>query len=238
MNDNCPDVFGLKELEIGKTYVNWIYSVIEPFLGNRILEIGSGLGLMIEHLVKKDFVVASDINKDFLKVISKKFKKRDNIKDIYLDITKISPLTLNSLRKLKFDTVISLNTLEHIGDDRKALDNIFKILPDSGKIIIFVPAINFIYGSLDRSLGHLRRYSRSQLQCDFESVGFKVIFIKYFNILGIVWWYIAGKMLKLKNIPKHSGTLLNLIVPFLKIFEKSVKIPFGQSLIVIGEKIK
>jgi 2-polyprenyl-3-methyl-5-hydroxy-6-metoxy-1,4-benzoquinol methylase len=56
--------------------------------------------------------------------------------------------------------VLCINVLEHTEDDVAALRNAYALLPGGGRVIVFVPADRSLYGSLDRSVGHLRRYER------------------------------------------------------------------------------
>jgi SAM-dependent methyltransferase len=238
MNKNkFHDVFGLKELEIGKSYADWIYSVFAPFMGKRVLEVGSGLGIIAERMLDKELIIESDINNKFLSLLKEKFRNNKNTKTLYLDITDVSTSILNSLRTQKIDTVITLNTLEHIEDDKKAISNISKILPKNGKLLIFVPALPFIYGTFDEVLGHFRRYTKNELENKLQIAGFRIIKINYFNLIGIFWWFLTGKVFRIKEMPKNTGRILNIIVPYLKKQESLINIPIGQSLIAIAEKI-
>ncbi len=154
------DIFGLKELEIGEVYADWIFSVFKPYISERILEVGSGLGLIVNRLQNRELVVASDINDDFLRIIKSKFKNQENIEILKLDIEKASKRDIDILSNKRIETIITVNTLEHIKDDFEALVNIHKILKEDGRLIVFVPALRELYGSLDRALGHYRRYSK------------------------------------------------------------------------------
>jgi SAM-dependent methyltransferase len=236
-NNKFHDVFGLKELEIGKSYADWIYSVFAPFMGKRVLEVGAGLGIIAERMLDKELIIESDINNKFLLLLKEKYRNNKNTKTLYLDITDVTTSVLKSLRTQKIDTVITLNTLEHIKDDEKAISNIRKILPKNGKLLIFVPALPFIYGTFDEALGHFRRYTKCELEDKLHQAGFRIVKISHFNLIGIFWWFIMGRVFRIKEMPKNTGNILNIIVPYLKILESFINIPIGQSVIAVAQKI-
>ena len=64
----------------------------------------------------------------------------------------------------KFDTVICMNILEHLKDDREAVTNMSTLLEPGGRLIILVPALKALFGSMDISFEHLRRYNKDDLK--------------------------------------------------------------------------
>lgn len=235
---NCQD-FGFKELEIGIEYTQWIFSILKPYIGQRIIEIGSGIGVMIKNYQNSELVIASDINAIYLSLIRKRYstKKWKNLRVRYLDVTKISQKALHYFQRLALDSAVMINVLEHIQDDRLALNNIYKILSAHGRILLFVPAIPKLFGSLDRAFGHCRRYSKIELVTKVESAGFSVEYVSYFNLVGILWWSMAGKIVRSQNLPPSTGFLLKIIVPFLQRIESFISVPIGQNLIIVARKI-
>jgi len=228
--------FGFKELEIGKTYSKWIFSILNPFIGKRIMEAGCGVGLMIENYLNKEFIIACDINDNYIEVVKKRYVKIDKVNFLKLNIENLSKQEIKSLIKIKLDTIISINVLEHIKNDRQAIVNFYKILPSQGHLLIFVPALPQIYGTIDEGFGHYRRYTKKEIELKIQEAGFKIREIRYFNFIGIFWWFIMGKIIKQKNLPKATGFLLKMIVPLIQNIESIISIPVGQSLIVVAEK--
>jgi ubiquinone/menaquinone biosynthesis C-methylase UbiE len=233
---NHVNDFGFKELYIGKVYAEWIFSIITPFLGKKILEIGSGIGAMFEHYPQSSYLIQSDINNSYLEVISERFKDQRQFRTMLLDITKLDANKLKRLQLEKIDTAVLINVLEHIKNDRLALKNIHNLLIKNGRIVLFVPALPFLYGSLDKAFDHYRRYTRKEIIEKAEIAGFTVEYIRYFNFVGIIWWTIAGKILRKKNLPRTTGLLLRIVVPVLAVIEKYIRIPIGQSIIMVGKK--
>ncbi len=229
--------FGFNELEVGDVYSAWIFSIIKSFINKRILEVGCGLGTNGRHLASSDLIVLSDRNKVYLKLAKKRFSFEKKIHYLQLDLTNIKASQKKLLQNYKFDTVIAINVLEHIKNDVLALKNINTILSRSGRIILFVPALSFLYGSIDESFGHYRRYTRHLLRAKLKATQFEIEYIKYFNFIGIFWWFITNKLLRRRNLPPSTGLLLKYIVPILQTIETHIPIPIGQSIIVVAKKI-
>jgi SAM-dependent methyltransferase len=110
------------------------------------------------------------------------------------------------------DTVICLNVLEHIEDDRAGLCNIYSALSPGGRAIVLVPCGQEIYGQLDIILGHRRRYSASQLRDLFEQVGFEIERIVEFNRISRPGWYITGKLLRRSRISRFQLQMFDRLV--------------------------
>ena len=94
------------------------------------------------------------------------------------------------------DTVICLNVLEHIEDDRVGLTNIFSALDHGGRAIVLVPEGQSVFGTIDVALGHFRRYSEAELKSKMEATGFEVEQIIRFNRVSRPAWFVSGRILK------------------------------------------
>lgn len=225
------DKIGKKTLEImkeAKFYNRWLLGMFKPYLGNNILEIGSGIGNFTVQLEKFGEVTATDIDKYYLN----KLRKLMPGKSGFGDIEKGKFFFENK----KFNSIICLNVLEHINDDRSALRNMFNLLKKDGYLVLLVPAHQKAYTKIDKNLGHFRRYSVSTLKSKAEEVGFEISKIKYLNMPGIFGWFFNGKILRKGVIPKSQLKIFDkLFVPWL-IIEKKIKIPIGLSVLLIAKR--
>jgi SAM-dependent methyltransferase len=132
-----------------------------------------------------------------------------------------------------FDTVLCLNVLEYLESPEHALEALRVTLQPGGRILILVPQNPNLYGALDRSLGHKRRYTAAQARGLLESCGFTIEKVYNFNKAGTPPWWAYSKLTDSKRIGK----------PVLKIFDKTVWIwshldllmPWnGLSVIIVG----
>jgi SAM-dependent methyltransferase len=80
--------------------------------------------------------------------------------------------------------IYSLNVLEHIEDDVGALRALGRVLEPSGRMFLYVPAFAVLFSSMDRKVGHHRRYRRSTLRRACEDAGLVVERIEYADSLG------------------------------------------------------
>ncbi len=213
-------------------YNRWIFSKFQPFLGRRILEIGSGTGNITKFLLDRDFILATDVEPKYLTHLRNTFEKYKKFKIEHLDI---SGAETEHYRSFHIDSVICLNVLEHVEQDEIALRRIFSLLEPGGRLLLLVPSHPSIYGSIDKHLGHHRRYGRRELENKLEAVGFKILLMKYFNRTGTLGWFLNSKVLRRKSLPSFQMRIYNLLVPLLKL-EKFFPLPFGTSLLAVAEK--
>jgi len=220
-------------LEGADAYHQWIFEKIRPYLGKDILEVGCGIGNLTELLLSQGRVVASDVNGDYLQTVKKKFQRHPNLKGVLLwDIRQAPPKNLGA----PIDTIVCSNVLEHIEDDDDVLKSLFHLLPAGGRLIILVPALKALYNVFDKELGHFRRYSRSELAQKLTRNGFRICSLKYFNLFGILGWFVNGTLLRRRLLPARQIGIFNIMVPLFIWMERIIPTLVGQSLIVVGEK--
>ena len=207
-----------------------MFDRIRPWLGTRVLEIGSGIGTLSAMLVDRARLVLTDTRAEYLAQLRRRFEGRPNISVARLHL----PDDGADVARERFDTIICLNVLEHVADDIRSLAAIRNLLQPGGRLVLLVPALRALYGTLDRALGHYRRYARAELEAKFAQTGFRVVHIEYFNLAGVPGWWFAGRVLRRQMIPAGSLRLYDTLVPLFKL-ERLLPWRVGQSLIAIGE---
>ena len=222
----------LQRMKKLRRYNQWIFLKFRPFLGRRVLEIGSGIGNITKFLLDRELIIATDMEPKYLALLKNTFGKYKKFIIEHLDI---SGAEMEHYRSYHIDSVICFNVLEHIEQDEKPLKNIFDLLEPEGRLLLLVPSHPWLYGSLDQHLGHHRRYGKRELKNKLEAVGFKIIFLTYFNRIGILGWFLNSKILRRKRLPSFQLRIYNFLVPLLKL-EKFFPLPFGISLLAVAEK--
>lgn len=221
----------LHTMEGSKFYNSKTVSLAKPYLSGDILEIGSGIGTFVNELSKLGSLTCIEIDKQNLSHLKKRYSSKAKI-----GFGDIESGNYFFSKSKKFDSLVSLNVLEHVKDDKKAVRNMYNCLKKGGTAFLLTPAHMFAYGQIDKTLGHYRRYTREDLMGIFTDAGFKVKKCFYFNRLGILGWYVSGKIFKQKTINKRSLGLFNLLYRIYWPFESILKLPFGLSVVVIAEK--
>jgi SAM-dependent methyltransferase len=216
-------------------YNRWIYNNIKDFIGDNILEVGAGIGNITDFIIFKQKLTLIDINPDYINYLREKyaFLDKSNFSVYHVDIQDIQS---SPLQGKKFDTIICLNILEHLGNDRLAIENMSSLLLPGGRLIILIPALKTLYGSMDISFEHLRRYNKKDLKMLIRDRNLKIVRLYYMNFLGLLGWFFNGRILKKKELPENQTKLFDKLVPLMGITEKLIKPPWGQSLILVAQK--
>jgi len=211
-------------------YNAWMFDRIRAWIGSRVLEIGSGIGNLSAFLVDRERLVLTDTREEYLARLRTRFANHSNISVVHLYL----PHDDRAVAGQRFDTIICLNVLEHVEDDITSLAAVRKLLEPKGRLVLLVPALPALYGSIDRALGHHRRYTSADLIAKLERTGFRLAHIEYFNLAGIPGWWWAGRVLQRQTIPAGSLKLYDTLVPLFRL-ERLIPWRVGQSLIAVGE---
>lgn len=212
-------------------FTRWMADTIRPYVGDRVLEIGAGIGNLTANLIPRSAYWATDVNALYLRDQRHLSQTRPYLRTGLTDVTNPKSFPIGQ----PFDTVVCLNVVEHVEDDVSALQNIRNVLEEGGRAIVLVPQGPRLYGSLDRVLGHFRRYTREQLRAAGERAGFRVVHIVGFNKAGVPAWWLNTRVLKRNTFGLYQIKVLNLMVPLLKKLESWLPWPH-LSLIAVLEK--
>ncbi len=131
------------------------------------------------------------------------------------------------------DTVVCLNVLEHIADDRMALVYMRQCLRPGGAALVLVPQGPELFGTLDEALQHQRRYTREELAEKMASAGFRVAHMGGFNHAARPGWYLHSRILKRRRLSRMPLRCFDLLVPLWKRIDDQLPWP-ANSLIAMG----
>ena len=135
------------------------------------------------------------------------------------------------------DSLVAVNVLEHIEDDHAFLRLAWDIARPGGTLLLFVPAVPAIFGSLDTAFEHFRRYTKASLRSSVESAGWHIERLGYMNMPGILPWFVSGRVFGRTSISGAEARLYDrLVVPLTAAIEDRVRVPIGQSLLAIARK--
>jgi glycosyltransferase involved in cell wall biosynthesis len=225
----------LARLNRAPRFTKWMADTIRPYLGERVLEIGAGIGNLTSNLVPRKVYWASDINPQYLDRLKKLKQTRPYLHVQYTDASEEQ-----TYPEPQFDTVICLNVVEHLQDDLKALQNIRASLQKDGRAIILVPNGPQLYGSLDRVLGHFRRYTKEQLVDVCERAGFRVEKVLKFNRIGAPGWWWNGIVMKSTTFGFWQIKLLNTLLPIVRPIDRFLPFPHLSWIMIlrVGEQVQ
>jgi SAM-dependent methyltransferase len=216
-------------------YNRWIYESIRNFIGNDILEVGAGIGNITDFILSKNRLNLIDINEDYTNYLKCKYANQDESR-LNIFQANIEHIDASPLAHMTFDTIICLNILEHLENDARAVKNMSRLLRPKGKLIILVPALQSLYGSMDAVFGHYRRYEKKGLSSIISQFDLNIVKLSYFNFLGLLGWYVNGKIFKKEGLPDTQTKIFDKLVPLLMSLERIILPPCGQSIILIAQK--
>ncbi len=230
------DAAGAETLAImaaAPNYNTWMYQVIAPYVGRRVLEVGSGIGNMSAQMLAAgaEHLVLTDMDEWYRQELSRRFSREATVRVDSLMLPDQQAAVRFAADRL--DTIVALNVVEHIQDDIGALATMRTMLVRGGRVVILVPALQPIYGEMDRELGHYRRYGKASLGHAFREAGFRVDRMFWWNRVGVLGWWFNGRVRKVPRIPIDQLKRFDSLVPMLK-FERFFPLPFGQSLVAVG----
>ncbi len=224
----------LQAVRRARRFNRWLFAQIEPWVGDDVLEAGCGIGNLTEMMLDRKRLVAVDLEDFYVERLEQAYGHLANFSVRKLDL--LDPAQLRAAAgKKPFDTIISLNVVEHIEDDAAALRNMYDALEPGGRAIILVPNDPTNFTGVDEELGHFRRYTKKSLAAKLESAGFEVRKVWGFNRVGGLGWRVSGKLLRKRTLGPGQMRLFELLVPLVKLLER---VPFHShnSVIAVGEK--
>jgi SAM-dependent methyltransferase len=223
----------LADLQHARRFNKWMGDTLRPFVGDRVLEIGAGIGALTGQLIPRDFYVASDVNPHYLQYL-----RSYAVGKPYLRVARVDAGYPGDFCVLKevFDTVLMVNVLEHLPEEQIALENVHAALETRGRAVILVPQHPRLYGSLDIALEHRERYTPQKLQAALERSGFRVERIFDFNRASVPAWYLNGRILRRRSFSRVQLKTLELAMPVVRQLDRVW--PWkGLSIIGVGIKI-
>jgi hypothetical protein len=239
MNDSLTYVGkDLEAMSFAVNYHRWILDEFRPFLGKRFVEVGAGIGdfsrLLLEERPESLSLVEPSAMMDRLQTEVGAIETETRVafhRSIFANVRD------EIVKGARPDSIFYVNVLEHIENDTIELQMVHESLEANGRCFIFVPAMRSLYGRFDRKIGHFRRYSKKELEEKCVSVGFRIRKSKYFDLVGIVPWWLKYRLFRSDALGRGSVSAYDTyMVPLTKRLESSVRPFVGKNVLIIGEK--
>ena len=185
----------------------WLADTVRPWLGDRVLELGSGVGNLSRQLVPRVLYVAADVDQTHVAYLKGVTAARSGLSAAHLD-----PEVPSSFdgEEGAFDSVLCVNILEEVDDPMVVLRNIGRALAPGGRVVVYVPQGQDLYSPLDEEAGHRCRYDRRLLAQELQESGYEVEHLDDFNRMSKPVWWLVGKILGRREFASWQITLLNL----------------------------
>jgi SAM-dependent methyltransferase len=226
----------LERLGAADHFFSWALEEFRPYLRGRVLEVGAGMGTITRRLVELD---------PELSIVA--LEPAANVFGGLASFAALTPQVTASRQTLgeylagpeeRFDAVVYLNVLEHVEDDTAELRLAARALRPGGTLLVFGPALEWLYSELDYKAGHYRRYPLGRLRRLVRAAGLEVLSLHYFDVVGVLPYFVAYRLLRR---PAISGSTLwgydRLLVPVSRLLQRVVpRPPLGKNVVLIARK--
>lgn len=223
----------LEAMQFARRYHRWIIDEVRPYFGKQIAEVGAGCGNLTEFLLEEpiDSITAFEPSSNMFRLLEERHQAEERVTPINDFFSRDAGGIARD-----YDSVVYINVMEHIEDDGAEIRRAYDALKPNGHLVIYVPALAWLYSEFDRSIGHFRRYHKRDLVNAVSGAGFEVVQAKYFDSLGIIPWYVSAVLLR-RSINSNSVALYDrLAVPVMSRVERYLPPWIGKNLLVVGRK--
>ena len=181
-------------------------------------------------------VFGTDPSPEFVQLAKRTLAKKEGL-DCSFAVSSIEHFDSNET----YDCVIASDVLEHIADDRGAIEKMASLLLPGGIIILALPCCPLLFGHYDKHVGHYRRYTKKDIRCLFHGL-FKIDAIRHFGFTVFPLLCLYNKVIR-KPFPiakwtsgARKHTTATFLMKWLLTLDKSITPPFGISIIVKGTR--
>ncbi len=214
-------------------YLTWVTRVIRPYLGDTVIEIGAGLGNLTGRLMgKKLRYVAGEQDGLYLHALRNRFLRTPSVQ-----VCELHPESSVDFAAWanQFDSALCVNVLENVDDPKRVLTALVGCIKPGGNLIVLVPQGPSLFGSVDKGLGHKRRFDASQLRKMLEGLGLKIESERQINKIGAPAWWFASQILHREKISRPALKLWDKTVWFQRLIDPLL--PWqGLSLVIVARK--
>ena len=220
----------LDAMACATNYYRWIMGAFRPYLSGTVLELGAGIGTFSSHLINESI--------ERLVLVEPATALCERLRRRFASDPRVA-VRHGVLEDVQDDAnaIVSVNVFEHIPDDAATVRTAYRRLYSGGTLLVFVPALPWLYSPMDRHFGHFRRYARPGLHELLRGAGFAIERLAYVNMLGAVAWLMSGLILRRKTLTPAMVKLNDrILIPVAARFERRLQPPLGQSLIAVARK--
>jgi SAM-dependent methyltransferase len=228
-------LWDLEHLKEARGLTDWMFEQFEDDVRGRVLEVGAGIGTFTEIMLRKpiDHLLAMEPWEPCVEYLNREFGGNERV--TVLDESLPGAPSLEG-KDGTVDFILCQNVLEHIGDHQGALDAMSAALRPGGRLHLLVPANPWLYGPLDKSYDHFRRYTKGGVRERLMLAGLEVDDLYSFNALGLPGWWVQNRRGADAEISSGSLKAYEALLRVWKPIEKRRRPPIGLSVIARARK--
>jgi SAM-dependent methyltransferase len=219
-----------KELETFSQARNWRSywaTALRPYIAGDVLEVGAGIGANTAYINHSQVRSIHCLEPDPALATQLRSVVRGTPGIV------VSVGTICSLAGRLFDTILYIDVLEHIEDDKLELARAVRVLRPGGRLIVLAPAYQALYSPFDKAIGHYRRYDRRSLMacsppsCRLEKAD-------YLDCVGVIASGVNKAVLK-QSVPALWQMMLwdKFMIPVSKVLDPLLGYQLGKSVVAV-----
>jgi SAM-dependent methyltransferase len=226
--------FDLDDLAGATRLCDWMFDQFRASARGRVAEVGAGIGTFSERLLALgvDELLLTEADARMVARLEERMAGNPRA-SVTREALPESPALRG--RAGEFDLVVCQNVLEHVDEDRAAMLTMATALRPGGRLFVLVPAHPRLYGSLDRSYGHHRRYTRERLMELTRGTDLHVRQLYSFNLLGVPGWWFKSRR-RATDLGSRSLAVYEQLLRAWRPLEERLRPPWGLSLILQADR--
>ena len=209
-------------------------SVLGPYVGTCVLDVGAGIGATALNLRRASYKRWLGLEPDLS--LANRIREAVARKELpsYIETRAGTSASLETGES--FDTILYIDVLEHIENDRAELATVARHLTPSGRIIVLSPAHQGLYSPFDRQIGHYRRYDRKTLM-GLRPEGTSVVMSRYLDSVGMLA-SLANRMLLKSSMPTKAQISVwdSFMVPASQVVDRLLLGTVGKTIVCVYER--
>lgn len=225
------------ELHLFQYAENWkryYGTFIDPYIKGRVLEVGAGIGSTTTYLCDGNHEEWLCLEPD--PILYNELKDKIDAKKLPACCKSKKGVSADIDATEKYDTILYIDVIEHIEDDRQELANSVKHLNTNGHLIVLVPAHQFLFNEFDKAIGHYRRYNKKKL-LSAAPADLQLQKLFYLDSVGLFASMMNKYFLKQEYPTMKQINFWNRsMVPISKITDRIINYTLGKSLIGIWKR--
>lgn len=223
------------ELELFAHARNWkAYwsSILGPYLGKDVLDVGAGLGSTARLLASAPCERYVALEPD--PALAERMRQSRSQLPPCLEVVQGTIADIPATGA--FDTALYIDVLEHIEDDFGELERAGHRLRPGGRLIVLSPAHQWLYSPFDHAVGHVRRYSAAELKQRLPA-GFHVEKLCYLDSIGL-FASLANRVVLTQSLPTMKQIELwdRVFIPISKWVDPLTGRRFGKTVLAVFNK--
>ncbi|MBF0285763.1 MAG: methyltransferase domain-containing protein [Magnetococcales bacterium] len=224
----------LAALSLAMNYYRWVAEAFRPWVHGDGVEIGAGIGtfaaLLQDRLATLELVEPST---HLIPPLTARFAHAPQVRILHTDLEGY----LQQRPAASLDAIILVNVLEHVEQDEAMVRALVQTLRPGGSLLLFVPALPWLYNGVDRRYGHHRRYVKKALVALAEESGLIVRQCRYVDLMGVLpWWLMRFRGDGPIFMPGMVRLYDRWFIPLTRWIEGFFSPPLGKSLLLIATR--